>query len=161
MRLLDPYINSGVIVLNLDRIRSMGYAALLEDVARRLPNPEFPDQDWINVMFESDKMILPPKWNAMSHFFSSGCLSIEPYTPSEIETVHSHPGICHFTNIKPWTMSYTEHPYWFEYWQCLKKTPYRQKIWRGYIKKAFLSNNEGFFFRTVRPILKKFLKKNR
>lgn len=155
VRLQDPYLNSGVIVLNLDRIRSQGYETLLEEAARRLPNPEFPDQDWINLMFESDKLILPPKWNAMSHFFSSESLSIEPYTPAEIEAVHTHPKICHFTNIKPWTMSYNEHPYWFEYWECLKKTPYRIQIWRGYLKKIFLSNEHGFFFQSVRPILKR------
>lgn len=161
VRLQDSYLNSGVVVLNLDRIRSQGYEALLADAARRLPNPEFPDQDWINLMFESDKTILSPKWNAMSHFYSSGCLPVEPYMSTEIEAVHIHPEICHFTNVKPWTMTYNEHPYWFEYWEVLKRTQFAWRYPAGWLKKIFLSKNDTLLFRHIRPAIKRVLGQSR
>ncbi len=152
-----PYFNSGVTVWNLDRIRTCGYETLLRNASERLPNPEFPDQDWMNLMFESDRLILPPHWNAMSHLFSDQKKSMKPYTDDQVELARTNPKICHFTNVKPWTMSYTAHPYWFEYWQLLKETPYRRSVWKGYLKKTLLSNDEGFFFQTARPALKRLI----
>jgi lipopolysaccharide biosynthesis glycosyltransferase len=154
------YFNSGVAVLNLERIRARGYEELLRDVERKLPNPEFPDQDWLNLMFNADKQLLPPEWNAMSHLFSSENKSMAPYTDQEVDSARTNPKICHFTNIKPWTMTYNEHPYWFEYWEVLKYTPFAWRYPAGFLKKIFLSKNDTLLFRRIRPILKRMLGQN-
>ncbi|WP_372845872.1 glycosyltransferase family 8 protein [Pontiella sp.] len=151
------YFNSGVAVLNLERIRVRGYEGLLRDVERKLPNPEFPDQDWLNLMFEGDKQLLLPEWNAMSHLFFSENKSMAPYTGQEVESARTNPKIYHFTNIKPWTMTYNEHPYWFEYWEVLKYTPFAWRYPAGVFKKMFLSKNDTVLFRHIRPAVKRVI----
>jgi lipopolysaccharide biosynthesis glycosyltransferase len=151
------YFNSGVAVFNLERIRAQGYEELLRDVERTLPNPEFPDQDWLNLMFNSDKQLLPPQWNAMSHLFSDENESPAPYTYEEFADARASPKICHFTNIKPWTMTYNEHPYWFEYWEVLKHTPFAWRYPIGVFKKMFLSKNDTVLFHYIRPAIKRII----
>jgi lipopolysaccharide biosynthesis glycosyltransferase len=151
------YCNSGVAVMDLDRMRSLDYPERLRDAERKVPVPEFADQDWLNIMFNSDKLVLPIRWNVMSHLFANLQPPKEPYPAVEIDAAKADPFICHFTNVKPWTFSYTEHPFWYEYWELLKRTPYRRQMWKGYLKKALLSDREGFFFRKVRPALKRLV----
>jgi len=154
------YFNSGVVVLNLERIRARGYEKLLRGAETKLPDPEFPDQDWLNLMFNSDKQLIPPKWNAMSHLFSAENESPDPYTDEEVDAARTNPKICHFTNIKPWTMTYNEHPFWFEYWEVLKRTQFAWRYPFGYLKRIFLSRNDTALFRHVRPAVKRMLGRN-
>ncbi len=151
----EHYINSGVSLWNLDHIRSMEYGKMVEQVSTALPRPAFADQCWINIMFDGRKKTVPVKWNVMSHFFAAENGDAGPYSVAEVEAARQNPSICHFTNIKPWTMTYTAHPYWFEYWQCMKRTPYRHKVWKGYVKKCFLSQEDGFVHGKLRPLVKK------
>lgn len=157
LSLSDPYINSGVLLWNLEKIRA-DYSERLNAVAKRVPSPEFPDQDWINLMFESDKQLLDPSWNSMSHLFSEDWKPDDLYAPAQIDKAQQQPDICHFTNIKPWTMTYNEHPYWFEYWEVLRHTPFSGRYPMALLKKALLTNRDGFVFRKVRPALKKILR---
>ncbi|VGO21678.1 glycosyltransferase family 8 protein [Pontiella sulfatireligans] len=155
IEIAGPYINSGVMVWNLERIRSMNYSAQLKKVKKRLPNPDFPDQDWINIMFETEKQILSPVWNCMSHLFSPEADLFAPYTEEEVSISRGNPRICHFTNIKPWTMTYNEHPYWFEYWEVLRSTPYAWLYPKGRAKKILFSSEDSFFLKKVRPVVKR------
>lgn len=153
----EHYINSGVSVWNLEHIRSMDYGGIVKRVCAALPKPAFADQCWINIMFDGRKKVVPVKWNVMSHFFSDAIGDAGPYTVADVEAAKQNPAICHFTNVKPWTMTYTAHPYWFEYWQCMKSTPYWPQVWKGYVKKCFLARENGFLHGSLRPLAKKLV----
>ncbi|MDZ8117753.1 glycosyltransferase family 8 protein [Pontiella agarivorans] len=153
VQLENEYLNSGVMLWNLDRIRSGDYERKLKDAGMRLPNPEFPDQDWINIMFDAEKKIIPPKWNAMSHIFEQERNAAINST-EELFAAKCDPYICHFTNIKPWTMTYTAHPFWLEYWEYLASTPFAGRKYWGIIKKRFLSSDQSLLYRLVRFIKK-------
>lgn len=154
------YFNSGVLLWNLERLPLNDYHRLLQDSFKRLPAPAFADQCWLNMMFDGDKQVMPVEWNVMSHMYTSEDLLLEPYSATEIAAAKAEPKICHFTNIKPWTMTYTAHPYWFEYWQVLKKTPYKWLYPKGYLKRYLFSREDSFLFGKVRPALKKMLSAN-
>lgn len=150
VEILKEYINSGVTVWNLKRMRENDYSRHLRSASKVLPDPEFPDQDWINIMFDTDKKILPPCWNAMSHFFIDADVGMGPYTEEELNAAKTNPKICHFTNIKPWTMTYTRHPYWTEYWDCLKETGFARLGYKGWLKRMFLNKPDSLVLRTGR-----------
>jgi len=138
------YINSGVTIWNLEHIRSLDYEELLLDASKRLPNPGFVDQDWINIMFDNDKLRLLPVWNAMSHFFAETDTWASVYSADQMAETRANPNVVHFTNIKPWTMTYTAHPYWPEYWSYLKKSGFSHLSYKGWLKRIFLNKPDSF-----------------
>ncbi|MBN2161944.1 MAG: glycosyltransferase family 8 protein [Pontiellaceae bacterium] len=150
--LADPYINSGVTVWNLKKMRYNDYSSTLQQAVARCPVPDFPDQDWINIMSDSDRKILPPYWNAMSHFFAEEEDGYELYSPAELEAARTNPGICHFTNVKPWTMTYTAHPFWPEYWSCLKQTGFSGQCYKGILKRIFMNKPHSAVLRFGRML---------
>lgn len=57
------YFNSGVMIWNLEKIRSYDLANEVVDFAERYPNTPFIDQDALNFIFKDDKKLLPVSYN--------------------------------------------------------------------------------------------------
>lgn len=60
----ESYFNSGVIYMNLDKIRQLGNMkdAVLEYIKEN-PGTNLPDQDALNVIYQSKILLLEQKWN--------------------------------------------------------------------------------------------------
>ncbi len=98
---MDSYVNAGVLLLNLKKLRQDG----IDQQLMELSNKKFPvqDQDIINIACYGGILLLPLRYNAMTNVY----LEIEKYkevfAPDEIEDAWNHPVIVHYaTKNKPW-----------------------------------------------------------
>lgn len=114
----DTYVNSGVLLLNLDRLRAEEFQLNIRPVYEKYKS-EFisTDQCLINKMTEGRKYVLDRRWNVMAHERPSIQMALrdwcEPFDRN---------GILHFTgDVKPW------HP-WSEAWEA--------GLWQSYARLA-------------------------
>ena len=73
------YFNSGVIYMNLDRIRKKGnMRRAVLDYLDRTPESDLPDQDALNVIYGKGTRLLDPSWNCpMQQLYRSGEKKLE------------------------------------------------------------------------------------
>ena len=121
----DPrqYINSGVLLMNLEEMRRDGFAKLLLEYARAHPENPYPDQDALNALASDRHVSLHPRWNAQTTLWD---LRIDelPFSSDEIQQARARPAIVHFIGpFKPWHYLCT-HPYRSRYFEELAATPW-------------------------------------
>ena len=91
----SPYINAGVLVMDLAAWRREGVTQRLQELVDTTPM-RFADQDAINIVCAGRVQTLPSVWNTQTHLLSSGAGS-RP-TETDVDTK-----IVHYTNRpKPW-----------------------------------------------------------
>jgi lipopolysaccharide biosynthesis glycosyltransferase len=115
------YINSGVLLLDLQRLREMKFferaSAMLARQADRL---WWRDQDVINVLLDGQIELLDPKWNCLQWSLFKGPENLyfaETHTAAVRRQINS-PAILHFiSRYKPWTGShrYPTTSAWWKY----------------------------------------------
>ena len=136
------YINSGVILFDLEKMRARNTVKLFIDFIEKYAGQKIPyaDQGIINATLKGQIKALPLKYNAVSMIYAEtyeNMIKLKNaqafYTKEECIEAKLHPAIVHFTSCflmeRPWVENST-HPYvrmWREY--C-KKTP-----WADYSKK--------------------------
>lgn len=87
------YINSGVLFMNLSRIRKTCSEQELWDTLLQLsPRLQFPDQDFLNIVFQKEIYLLDTRYNYM----------ISVTERSRTYPRIRDPYICHFVLAKPW-----------------------------------------------------------
>ncbi|WAL58246.1 glycosyltransferase family 8 protein [Thermocoleostomius sinensis] len=104
------YLNSGVLVINLQRWRTDRIANQVIDFLAHHPELPYPDQDGINLILAGEWKELHPLWNQVHvlHLFSAWHES--PYSQDWFDEAVKHPAIIHFTGRpKPWISNCT-HP---------------------------------------------------
>ncbi|MFL5895587.1 MAG: glycosyltransferase family 8 protein, partial [Thermoleophilaceae bacterium] len=100
-----PYFNSGVLLMNLNRMRELDADARVADYA--LANRDsltWPDQDALNVVLGDERVELYPRWNCMNSvlLFES---ANEVFGEEAVAEARARPGIRHFEGPainKPW-----------------------------------------------------------
>ena len=112
-----PFINSGVLLINLKKWRKIDFAKLAINLINDYPDKNFlHDQNIINILCEDNVLLLNPKFNVMSEFFyvdykknlklNSYFGSIDGFYPeNEIKHSLSHPVVVHFLSQvwdRPW-----------------------------------------------------------
>lgn len=112
-----PFINSGVLLINLKKWREMDFAKLSLDLINNYEDKAFlHDQNIINVICGDDIELLHPKFNTMSEFFYvdySKNLKLNKcfgaidkfYSIKEIGDALKHPVVVHFLSQvwdRPW-----------------------------------------------------------
>lgn len=104
---LDPrdYFNSGVLVLDLERLRAGGATADILSIARA-PRRSLllPDQDALNLVLAHRRATLAPRWNATSAVVAHEW-GEELFTAEELAAARANPAIRHFEGpgaAKPW-----------------------------------------------------------
>ena len=110
---LEGYFNSGVIVLNLAKIRQIGN--LFQQAIHYLkthPESVFHDQDALNFLFQKDCLPLDSRFNRIVS-------RAEPQ-------VMRMPAIWHFAGVKPW-QQYTSSLDML-YWKALSLTPWQGEV---------------------------------
>lgn len=105
---LDRYVNSGVLLFNLKKIRDDKKGAVIkEHFAYDYP---FEDQDILNVCFYDRILFLPVKWNRFSEVY--GSWDIMERCKMSMDAFLGQGGIIHFTNKagRPWET--------YKAWKC-------------------------------------------
>lgn len=120
----DFYFNSGVMLLNLEKIRK-------DDIIRRARiyfnthQDVFGDQDVLNSVFGKHVILISYRYNCNSVFFEEKDAKFlsefykEPVS-EKTEDVYKQAVILHFAGHKPWTQ-------WF-------KQPYLKELWYNYMR---------------------------
>lgn len=115
----DTYVNSGVLLFNLKKMRK---EFVLEDFVRVLEQysgtVSFPDQDIINLYFKNDIRLAERIYNYNTGYGSAG--EILKYISGR-NTEKTEPVIVHYMGkSKPWQIDYYG-KYFYEYYEYLKK----------------------------------------
>jgi lipopolysaccharide biosynthesis glycosyltransferase len=101
----SDYFNSGVLLLNLETMRSEGCSAALARHAREHAEALlWPDQDTLNMVLGRRRLALHPKWNCMNAVLDFPW-SKEVFGSRAVEEARRSPGIRHFEGPsinKPW-----------------------------------------------------------
>jgi lipopolysaccharide biosynthesis glycosyltransferase len=111
------YFNSGVMVMDLRRLRDDGRVVQVADLIRSASVPmPWADQDPLNAVLHGERLDLHPRWNVMTPVFDLPAPML-PWTVEEIEEAKAEPAVVHFIGeYKPWHYR-CRHPYreaWFE-----------------------------------------------
>lgn len=122
------YFNSGVLVLDLDAIRSTnGFGPALDIMTTRWDDLSYPDQCILNILFWNNWYQLDPVWNVQR------CMTMEEpghvrFTDPKNIPTGRRPKIIHYTEKnKPWSVD-AYHPYTWIYYKYLRRTPYWNEV---------------------------------
>lgn len=122
--LVDPstYINSGVVLFDLPRIRALGLDRRMGDLAaavdlRKRLGLRFNDQNWLNVVFKGQIDLLDPTWNTLWGNRLTGRNPFPQAHRAAFAASRRDPAIVHFTGrLRPWEI---RHP-----WLYPKRRPW-------------------------------------
>lgn len=94
----DPYINAGILLINLDALRAIDFEGKVIDVLEQYSHQlVYWDQCIINKIAESKKKLLPANWNVMIP------CNLITHTDFSAHTSSNFAKIMHFAGaIKPW-----------------------------------------------------------
>lgn len=132
------YINAGVIMINLSKLREMDISKVLSvymESHSKLIN--YADQDVLNGVFCNDIGILNPEYNIMTidvvHSYKEICVLRKPtsfYSEKELEDAIAEPVVIHYTTnmrvIRPWYRN-TNHPLAYEFHKYMKISPWAER----------------------------------
>lgn len=104
------YINAGVCVMNLKKMRQLNLDHLyIESLYKNYDLITLQDQDILNITFEKNIKRLHVKWNIQSRMFKYNELEYS-YKEKELKEAMENPGIIHYSDSqKPWQLS-SRHP---------------------------------------------------
>lgn len=120
--------NSGVLVLDLARLRRDGSLGAALDYACSRPPDElpWPDQDALNATFRDRWLALHPRWNTQNSFWTWAPWAAEVLGEELLREATAAPAILHFEGphvCKPWHYL-SQHPWRAEYHRALAATPW-------------------------------------
>ena len=119
------YINSGVMVCNLQKWREEEQKNPIIEYTKAISSIITNEQDVIALYFQDKIKLLPIKWNMTNFYFNREPKIFSKYLP-QLKEARKHPGIIHFASpIKPWFKD-CQHPYKNLYKFYLKKTPWKK-----------------------------------
>jgi len=119
-----PYFNSGVMLVDLDRMRAERLQERI--LAARTDEMRFGDQDPLNVVLGSARLELDPRWNVMNSFWVYRDAAAGVFGREALESALARPGIRHFEGPsvnKPWHLL-CERPFAHEYFRQRAATPW-------------------------------------
>ena len=129
------YFNAGVLVLNLKRMRDIGFYEMILDVLRKIPSPPRHDQSILNSIIDGDYYKLGYTYN-VQWFFSK---NERVHFTKEMDLATKNPSIIHYiTDKKPWNYRLNHLADYF--WKYAQYSPYYEEILCAY-KKAFFEEN--------------------
>ena len=129
------YINSGVLLINLKKIRKENISQKFFDfIENNKKNLTQEDQTVINIVLHGRIGFLPPKfgiWNFISrervlrhNHYRNETLGLKAYNDNEILKSWRHPSILHYVTNKPWKKSEFQMHQFFQkkWWEYAKKS---------------------------------------
>ena len=134
----DLYVNAGVLLLNLKKLRSDNICNLLFENTQKLQNKiKFQDQDIINLTLRPSIKLLDRKYNYTSHLFQQD----EKYLLNNAIIVH------YTGNIKPWNTKINSKPATLLYYNALSESPFKTTRLTQAVK---LNNTKRLIFSRIK-----------
>lgn len=134
--------NAGIMLINNklwlnDKIVSK----LFQNALKYKNNLRWQDEDLLNYTLNAQIKFVPPKYNLQqTAFFDTEC---RIYSESELENSKKLPVIIHYSgHLKPWDYD-CWHPYWKQYLNYLRYTPFKQNYIKIILKRRF--NKQSLF----------------
>ncbi len=124
------YVNAGVLVMNLDEIRSQFEAFELMDIAQSRQWTKH-DQDVINSTFRGKIRNISLKWNVIQAIDDRFYENTNKSDLDEYKEANDKPLLVHFAAIKPWLYTNVNHQELF--WKYAAKTEYSYDFIMGLI----------------------------
>jgi lipopolysaccharide biosynthesis glycosyltransferase len=122
-----PYLNSGVLLMDLDWMRRHDSSRLLLDCLRdRADELMWVDQDALNLVFGDSWTRLHPRWNAQNSLWRWPDMAAEVFDRDRLREAVDEPAVIHFEGpsiAKPWHYLCT-HPYAPAYRAVAAATPW-------------------------------------
>jgi lipopolysaccharide biosynthesis glycosyltransferase len=121
------YLNSGVMLMNLARMRAEDSTARIFDYAPQHPQNPAQDQDAYSALFHDRCLRVAPRWNTQINFFDLGAVEVSRQIGApvaEVEAAMARPAIVHFIGpFKPWRVI-CRYPQQKHYLAHLRQTPW-------------------------------------
>jgi lipopolysaccharide biosynthesis glycosyltransferase len=135
----SKYFNSGVMLINLEKWRSVDLVQLVIEFVRKYPEViHFVDQCGLNAIVDGKWISLESRFNTQTFMLNN--------TPALLSVNRS---IIHFTgSSKPWQMS-NKHPFKSIYWEYRNKTMYKSCV-----------PDDFSFFNLMRYVMPSVIKRN-
>lgn len=122
-----PYLNSGVLVMDLDWMRRHDSPRLLLECLRENADElMWVDQDALNLVFGSGWARLHPRWNAQNSLWRWPELAADVFGREQLRQALADPAVLHFEGpsiAKPWHFLCT-HPFAASYRDVAAATPW-------------------------------------
>ena len=168
-----PFVNSGVLLINLEKWREIGFANLSIDLINNYPDKNYlHDQNIINIICGDNLILLDPKFNVMSEYFYVDYkknLKVNSYfglidefnLPDQINDAMNNPTVVHFISHvwnRPWIskigiINHTpKNPYNKCYDYYKNKSPWKNQKIQENNKKL----HEKLYFESIRLIMMYF-----
>lgn len=121
------YINTGVLLINLEKWREDNIVGKILE-AERLGYSKFQqDQELINVVCHEKCLPLDMSWNVQDSFYRDDVIVKTSERKKNIKYASKHPNIIHYTaSAKPWNYVYI--PKANDWWYYNKVSPLKRKI---------------------------------
>lgn len=122
-----PYLNTGVMLMDLEAMRADAIGLRTVAFGRdRADDLLYPEQDALNAVLGDRWMLLPQRWNALSHLWLDPTVDDAAYPVRDRDFARSSPAIVHFeghATAKPWFYRCV-HPMRFLYRDLRATTPW-------------------------------------
>lgn len=135
------YLNSGVLLMDLGRMRAGNLAERIRAYAAVHPDNPWPEQDALSVICRGQWLRLPPRWNAQTTLFDLAARDL-PFPPDEAREARERPAIVHFIGpLKPWHYL-SRHPLRRLYAKHRRATPWPEfqlegRNWKNMLLRPF------------------------
>lgn len=137
---LNSYVCSGVLIMNLEKIRQDNLNSVLEELIKEndvKKTFKFPDQDALNKACYGHILTLPFKYGALAHTGFECSFKDSEYAnwasnKKDWDEGRKNPVVLHFTGEKPWKNNYSD--FCQEWWNYADLTQYKNEIHCAYVK---------------------------
>lgn len=165
----SQYINSGVMLMNLKKMRELNFTKLVIECFEKFYGyvPHH-DQGVINYIGNGNTLFVSPKYNFMSQYFLYSEKQLKSifnfydlYTQEEIDEARNHVVVIHFLNKffgRPWEID-CEHPYKEEFLNIANKYGIeielrkRKKDTKRLLRKIAFNTLPFFLYETIEKVL--------
>ena len=96
------YLNSGVLLMDLARLRAGGISGQLRDYGASHPDNRYPEQDALAVVCRGRWLALHPRWNVQTTLYDLPAAQL-PFAQADVAEALGRPAVIHFIGpFKPW-----------------------------------------------------------
>ena len=166
--LTEKYVNGGVILMNLAKIRKINATDRIEEILNSPIRKKITagDQDLMALLFQNQIVYLPLKWNMLiqtEEMLRSRCGIINGIDLKKILAARSNPGILHYIGPnKPWkgasSKEYTCLWYFLQWFDYAPKTGYYSLEHKSFKYENSRKLRKMWFIGKFRLVLNKFHK---